>query len=49
MRGMHGFGSLSAGALVNCFDLSFARSLVDLGGGTGIFAVEGNVTSSGCG
>ncbi len=38
MRGMHGFASLSAPAVVRSFDLSFAASLVDLGGASGALA-----------
>src|SRR5581483_7361227 len=35
MRGMHGFGLLSSPAVVEAFDLSGFRRIVDLGGGTG--------------
>jgi acetylserotonin N-methyltransferase len=35
MRGMHGFGQLSSPHVVQAFDLSGFRRLVDLGGGTG--------------
>jgi acetylserotonin O-methyltransferase len=35
MRGMHGFGLLSSPAVVEAFDLSGFRRMVDLGGGTG--------------
>jgi acetylserotonin O-methyltransferase len=35
MRGMHGFGLLSSPGVVEAFDLSRFRRMVDLGGGTG--------------
>jgi len=35
LRGMHGFGLLSSPGVVEAFDLSGFRRLVDLGGGTG--------------
>jgi acetylserotonin N-methyltransferase len=35
MRGMHGFGQLSSPQVVEAFDLSGFRRMVDLGGGTG--------------
>jgi acetylserotonin O-methyltransferase len=35
MRGMHGFGLLSSPQVVEAFDLSGFRRMVDLGGGTG--------------
>ncbi|KXZ46784.1 hypothetical protein GPECTOR_40g518 [Gonium pectorale] len=38
MRGMHSFASLSAQAVVTAFDLSFASTLLDLGGATGAIA-----------
>ncbi|GFR42007.1 hypothetical protein Agub_g2821, partial [Astrephomene gubernaculifera] len=38
LRGMHSFAALSAGAVVTAFDLSSARTLLDLGGGTGAIA-----------
>jgi acetylserotonin N-methyltransferase len=39
MRGMHGFGLLSSPAVVEAFDLSGFRRIVDLGGGTGHLAI----------
>ncbi|GLC42618.1 hypothetical protein PLESTB_001119700 [Pleodorina starrii] len=38
LRGMHSFAALSAPAVVAAFDLSFATSLIDLGGATGALA-----------
>lgn len=38
LQGMHGFGCLSSPAIVEAFDLSRFRRLVDLGGGTGHLA-----------
>jgi acetylserotonin N-methyltransferase len=37
-RGMHGFGRLSSPAVVEAFDLSRFRRMIDLGGGTGHLA-----------
>lgn len=39
LRGMHGFGRLSAPGAVAAFDLSRFRRLVDLGGGAGNLAI----------
>ncbi len=39
LMGMHGFGVMSSPALVNAFDLSQFRHLVDLGGATGHLAI----------
>lgn len=39
LGGMHGFGQLSSPAIVNAFDLSGYRHLVDLGGATGHLAI----------
>src|SRR5579862_9774918 len=39
LRGMHGFGQLSSGAVVEAFDLSRFTHLVDLGGATGHLAI----------
>ncbi|EFJ48756.1 hypothetical protein VOLCADRAFT_60120 [Volvox carteri f. nagariensis] len=38
LSGMHSFATLSAPSVVTAFDLSFATSLVDLGGATGAIA-----------
>jgi acetylserotonin N-methyltransferase len=39
LRGMHGFGQLSSAPLVQAFDLSRFRRMVDLGGATGHLAI----------
>lgn len=39
LHGMHGFGLLSSPKVVQAFDLSLFRYMVDLGGGTGHLAV----------
>jgi acetylserotonin N-methyltransferase len=39
LRGMHGFGLLSSPKVVEAFDLSRFRRMVDLGGGTGHLAI----------
>jgi len=39
LRGMHGFGTLSSPRVVEAFDLSSFRMLVDLGGATGHLAI----------
>jgi acetylserotonin N-methyltransferase len=39
LRGMHGVGVLSASRVMEMFDLSGFRKLVDLGGGTGYLAI----------
>lgn len=39
LMGMHGFGMLSSPAVVNAFDLSRFKTLVDLGGATGHLAI----------
>jgi len=39
LRGMHGFGMLTSPRVVEAFDLSRFRRMVDLGGGTGHLAI----------
>ena len=39
LRGMHGFGTITSPAVVDAFDLSRFRRMVDLGGGTGHLAI----------
>jgi acetylserotonin N-methyltransferase len=43
LMGMHGFGMLSSPAVVDAFDLSRFRHLVDLGGATGHLAMAGRM------